>query len=56
MEPDLLILIFNPNHQTLETFGIWWPLGILQNTPAGSHHLSKCLMNQKLNLDAHILK
>ena len=54
MEPDLLILIFNPNHQTLETFGIWRPLGILQNTPAGSHHLSMCLMNQKLNLDAHI--
>ena len=56
MEPNLLILIFNPNHQTLETFDIWQPLGILQNTPAGSHHLSKCLMNQKLNLDVHILK
>ena len=56
MEPDLLILIFNPNHQTLHTFGIGRPLGILQSTPARSHHLSKCLMNQKLNLDAHILK
>lgn len=55
MEPDLLILIFNPNHQTLETLGIWRPLGILQNTPAGSHHLLMSLMKQKLNLDAHVL-